>query len=97
MDYIRENKWLFLIIILLLLGLFATLYLVQVKQIFKSKASWNMSSSLDMDNQTQQMVEDESKNNSVPTYTVSGDKVRVKLKDNTVENINQALESQVSK
>lgn len=97
MDYIRENKWLFLIIILLLLGLFATLYLVQVKQIFKSKASWNMSSSLDMDNQTQQMVEDESKNNSVPTYTVSGDRVRVKLKDNTVENINQALESQVSK
>lgn len=82
--------------VILLAGLFVGLNLVQIKHIFKSRASWNMSSSLDMDNQTQEMVKDENKNNGVPTYTVQGDKVRIKLKDNTVEDINQSLESQTS-
>lgn len=92
MEYIKQNKITILVVIIILLGLIVTVYLVQVKQIFKSKASYNMSSSLDMDNQTQEMIKDESKNNGVPTYTVQGDKVRIKLKENTVENINQALE-----
>lgn len=96
MDYLKENKRLVLIIVILLAGLFVGLNLVQIKHIFKSRASWNMSSSLDMDNQTQEMVKDENKNNGVPTYTVQGDKVRIKLKDNTVEDINQSLESQTS-
>lgn len=82
--------------VLLLIGLFVGLNLVQTKHIFKSKASWNMSSFLDMDNQTQEMVKDENKNNGVPTYTVQGDKVKIKLKDNTVEDINQSLGSQTS-
>lgn len=74
--------------------LLALLYLVQIKQIFKSKASYNISGSLDMNNQTQEMVKDESKNNGVPTYTISGDKVMIKLKDGTVENINNSLQNQ---
>lgn len=96
MDYLKKNKRLVLIMVILLVGLFVGLNLVQIKHIFKSRASWNMSSSLDMDNQTQEMVKDENKNNGVPTYTVQGDKVKIKLKDNTVEDINQSLESQTS-
>lgn len=96
MDYLKKNKRLVLTMVLLLVGLFVGLNLVQTKHIFKSKASWNMSSFLDMDNQTKEMVKDENKNNGVPTYTVQGYKVRIKLKDNTVEDINQALESQTS-
>lgn len=94
MEYIKQNKISILVITIILLGLIVTVYLVQFKQIFKSKASYNMSSNLDMDNQTEGMIKDESKNNGVPTYTIQGDKVRIKLKDNTVENINQTLESQ---
>lgn len=94
MEYIKKNKLAISIVMILLVGLIVTVYLVQIRHIFKSKASWNISSSLDIDNQTQEMIKDENKNNGAPTYTVSGDKVRIKLKDNTVENINQYLESQ---
>lgn len=96
MDYLKKNKRSALIILLLLIGLLVTLYLVQLKQIFKSKASWNISTSLDMDNQTQSMVKDENKNNGVPTYTIQGDKVKIKLKTNTVEDIDQSLQSQTN-
>lgn len=75
-------------------GLLSLIYLVQIKQIFKSRASYNISTSLDINNQTQEMIKDESKNNGVPTYTVSKDKVMIKLKDRTVENINNSIESQ---
>lgn len=94
MDYFKENKKAAIVLLILILGLLATLYLSRIKQIFKSKASWNISTSLDIDNQTQEMIKDESKNNGVPTYTLQGDKFRIKLKDNTVENINNSLESQ---
>lgn len=94
MDYLKKNKKQVIILILLIAGLLVLLYLVQIKQIFKSKASYNISNSLDINNQTQEMVNDEAINNGVSTYKVSGDKVMIKLKEGTVENINNSLENQ---